>query len=291
MLPAFAYHRPGTLTEALEVLETFGERGKILAGGTDLLLQMERDYARPEHLVSLKRIQNLSDMGLEDGLFHLGANTTHRAVELSPVVRERFGALHDAVSVLGSIQIRNVATVAGNICNGAPSADTSGPLLALGASAKVMSLRGERVIALEDFFLSPGRTALNPGEMLVCTLIPEPLSRTGSAYTKMMRRKAMDLAMLGVSVSISLAEDRKRVQDARIALTTLAPTPLRSYKAEGVLKGERISEALILEAAEQAVLESCPRSSYRSTAEYRKEMIRVLLPRTLSRALGRLSKP
>jgi CO/xanthine dehydrogenase FAD-binding subunit len=290
ILPSFEYHRARSVAEAAMMLKTYGSEARVLAGGTDLMLQMQRQYLSPGYLISLKGISELRKLAMEGDRFVLGANTTHRDVELSPTAANVFGALHDGASAVGSVQIRNVATVAGNICNGAPSADTAGPLLAVGASVKVMSTEGERSIPLEEFFVGPGVTALKPEELLVEISIPQPPSRTGSAYGKLTRRKAMDLAMVGVSVCITLDSAGTWIRSARVALTTAAPTPIRCPKAESILQGETVSDSLLQKAGEAAAAECLARTSYRSTAEYRRDMIVVLIRRMAKRCLERIGR-
>ncbi len=292
MLPDFEYHRARNIDEAIQLLAAYKGAVKILAGGTDLLLQMEQGNIWggpcPNHLVSMRDITSLKYIRPENGDILVGANATHRDAELSLLVKKELSALHDAACQVGSVQIRNVATIAGNICNAAPSADTSAPLLALGAMVKAESPRGKRSIALSDFYRGPGQTVLATDEVVGEISIPRRPSLASSAYMKLSRRKAMDLALLGVAVYVCLEADENHVKEVRIALSTAAPTPIRACKAESVLKGVRLSDGVLNEAASAAATEASPRTSFRSTSEYRREMVRVLVRRSMLTALGRL---
>lgn len=292
MLPDFQYLRAQSLSEAIGLLTANKGKGRILAGGTDLLLQMGQGNIWgnpcPTHLISLRDIADLGTIRLEDREIVIGANVTHREVELSSFVKSELSALHDASGQVGSVQIRNVATIAGNICNAAPSADTAAPLLALGAVVKAIGPKGERTIALSDFYRGPGRTVLEADEILREIRIPQLPAFSGSAYIKLARRKAMDLALLGVAIYISVTPEKSHVVDVRIGLNTAAPTPIRPYKAEEILKGVQLNGEAIDEAAAVAARDASPRSSFRSTSEYRRQIIQVLVRRSLHKALDRV---
>jgi carbon-monoxide dehydrogenase medium subunit len=240
---------------------------------------------------------------------------THRTLEKSEIIRKEFSALTDAVDVLGSVQIRNVATIGGNICTAAPSADTVAPLLALGAQLKLKSAKAERTIPIDQFFTAPGETVLQQGEVLREISIPKPLPNTGSAYWKHQRRQALDLPILGVAVLISLDKatvtcsdilctaspistllhslegDEVVCKEIRIALGVAAPTPMRAIKAEKLLKDRRISDELLEEVAETASKEAQPRDTIRGEAWYRREMIKVLVKRMVMKSIERVLRP
>lgn len=290
MLPQFELIVPETLEEALEILNQLGTEARILAGGTDVLVQMRGGQSRPRYLVDIKKLNQLKGIQFspEQGLT-IGALTTHRELELSPLIREKFTILHDGVSRVGSVQIRNRATIGGNICNALPSADSAAPLLALGAKLRLQSLKGEREVPLEEFFLGPRQTVLNPGEMLTHIIIPSASKANAGAYIKFTRRKAMDLALLGVAVYLETETDLVTCGQARIALATAAPTPIRVYQAEEALKGKRLTDDEVLkEAGEIASRQARPRSSWRSSEEYRRHLIKVLVPRAARLALARI---
>jgi len=268
----------------------------------------------PDVLISLQGIPGLNQIQY-DGSLRIGAMVTHRAIEKSEIIRKEFSALADAVDVLGSIQIRNVATIGGNICTAAPSADTVVPLLALGAQLKVKGVNSERTIPIEQFFIGPGETVLQQGEILTEISIPKPLLNTGSAYWKHQRRQALDLPILGVAVSISLDKttvtcsdilcttspistilhslegDEVVCKEIRIALGVAAPTPMRAINAEKLLREQKISDELLEEVAEAASKEAQPRDTMRGEAWYRREMIKVLVKRMVMKCIERVLRP
>ncbi len=310
----FDYLRPKSLEEALTLLNQYRERAKLIAGGTDVIVMIKQKQIAPEVLISLQDIQDLKQMKY-NGSLRIGSLVTHRMLEKSELIRKEFTALSDAVDVLGSIQIRNVGTIGGNICTAAPSADTVPPLLVLGAQVQLKSLKEERVLPLDQLFLGPGETAIEQGEILTEIFIPKPLPHTGSAYWKHQRRKALDLPILGVAVMLSL--DRSSVtcsdlictsspistvlhalegeevvcKEVRIALGVAAPTPMRAVQAETLLRGKRLSDELLWEVAEMAAKEAQPRDTIRGEAWYRREMIRVFVKRMAMRCIERILRP
>jgi carbon-monoxide dehydrogenase medium subunit len=289
VLPPFELLVPENLEEAVEALAELGEEARVLAGGTDLLPQMRGGQVKPRYVMDIKRLNELKGFGeCSDGWLRIGALTTHRALEVSPLIREKFAVLHDGVSQVGSVQIRNRGTVGGNICNALPSADSVAPLLALGARLRIRGPVGWREVALEDFFLGPRQTVLERGEVLTDIFVP-PSPGTG-AYIKYTRRRAMDLAQLGVAVYLERDGDG-RCRQVRIALATAAPTPMRATQAEESLRGRVPTPEALREAAEIASREARPRTSWRGTEEYRRHLIRVLLPQAARLALQRAECP
>jgi carbon-monoxide dehydrogenase medium subunit len=286
----------------------------LIAGGTDVIVMIKQKAIAPEALISLQGIPGL-DRIQYNGSLSIGPMVTHRAIEKSEVIRKNFSALADAVDDLGSVQIRNVATIGGNLCTAAPSADTATPLLVLGTQVKIKSAKEERTVPIEEFFKGPGESVLNPGEMVKELSIPEPLPNTGSAYYKLQRRLALDLPILGVSVLLSLdknkvtcsdllctaspisailhkmEEDEIVCKDVRIALGVAAPTPMRASKAEALLRGKKLSDELLEEAADIACREAQPRDSLRGEAWYRKDMVRVLVKRMAMKSIERVVQP
>lgn len=290
MLPLFEYHQVKDIEDAVQLLKKYESDAKIIAGGTDILLQLAHGNMKVNHLISLSKVPGLEQLKENDEYIVIGANTTHRAVELSPIVKSKLYALHEAAGQVGSVQIRNVATVAGNLCNAAPSADTATPLLVHDALLRVSGSKGERQVKLKEFYRGPGLTVLNKDEVLKEILVPKPPLRAASTYIKHARRKAMDLALIGVSVYIELDEAYQYFKDVRIALGTLAPTPIRAYQAEELLKGKPINEEFIKKSAEAAGAAASPRTSWRSTGEYRRDMANVLVFRALNKVLKRIVK-
>jgi carbon-monoxide dehydrogenase medium subunit len=280
----FEYFAPKTLDEAVALLGRYNGRASLLAGGTDLLVEIKERIRLPDYVINIKNIPGLDQLTYDDtaGL-KIGALATVRAVETSPIVNRKYPGLAQAARELGSIQVRNRATVAGNICRASPSADTLPPLIADGASVKIYGPQGERQLLLEDFFTDPGQTVLAGDEILVEINVPDPPPQTGKAYLKHGRRKAMELATVGVAVALTL--NGERCQQVRIVLGAVAPTPIRARQAEASLQGIMPDDKAITAAAEAAMAESRPISDVRSSADYRREMVRVLTGRAVKQAL------
>ena len=283
----FEYLMPTTVDEAISLLVSHGERAKYIAGGTDVMVKIKENKIHPHYLVSLRRLQGLDHITYKDGELRIGATVTHRMLEVSPIMKKEFPILIDAVTNIGSVQIRNVATIGGNIVNAVPSADGAIPLITLGAQVRVRGPKGERSMALEDLFIGPGQTLLESGEILLEFVIPPLLPRTGAAYVKHTRREAMELPLLGVAVLLSLAEDMMTCVEARIGLGVLAPTPMRAKNAESLLKGQKLTEEVLKKAGNAAAEECKARDSIRGEAWYRREMVEVLVPRMARLAMER----
>ena len=275
----FEYFEPATLGEAIGLLARYQGRAQALAGGTDLLVELKEQLRSADCVVNLKKIPGIGDLAFDarEGL-RIGALVTAREIELSAVILRLYPSLAQAARELGSIQVRNRATIVGNVCRASPSADTLPPLIADAAQVTVNGKNGERRVALEDFFTGPGRTVLSPGELVTELRLPAPVPRTGKVYIKHGRRKAMELATVGVAVSLSAA-------DVRIVLGAVAPTPIRARRAEELVRGRKIDAGSIERAAQAAVEESRPISNVRASAEYRRQMVGVLTRRALTKAL------
>ncbi len=282
----YQYLKPKSLEEALSLLESYGERAMLIAGGTDVMVGIRNGKFAPEALISLRGLEDLAYIEKDNDAYRIGALTTHRMLETHPLIRSELSALYDGASQVGSVQIRNVATVGGNICNAAPSADTAGPLLALDAVAVLKGPRGERNVPLSEFFTGPSQTVKELDEVLVEFRVPAVMGEYGSAYHKHSRRKAMDLPILGVAVSLKVTDGK--IEDARIALSVAAPTPIRAKRAEDFLTGKMVSEDVLEEAGKIAGEEASPRDSLRGKAWYRREMIETFVPRMAQKALERL---
>lgn len=291
----FDYLEPRTLAEASAALRGHDGFASVLAGGTDLLVEIKEHLRRVKCVVNIKRIPGLDAISFDavTGL-RFGALTTARAIELHADVARHYPGLTQAVRELGSIQVRHRATVAGNICRASPSADTLPPLIADGASVVIGDGNRSRALLLEAFFTGPGKTSLQPGELVLAIHVPAPPpapARTGRAYLKHGRRKAMELATVGVAVSLTLDPSHVCTQ-ARIALGAVAPTPIRARAAEAALEGQRLDPAaidagVIAHAAELAAAASSPISNVRASAAYRRAMVSVLTHRALLQALAR----
>lgn len=288
-MKAYEYYKPQTIEEAIGLMGEL-EDAQFIAGGTDVLVLLKQKKIAPKNLISLRNIKDLTGIEENDSGLWIGGGTTHSDIVKNTFIRQRYSALHDAVSHLGSRQIRNVATIGGNICNAAPSADTACPLLVLDAKVIINASSVEREIDIDAFFLGPNKTTLEKNELVKGFQMPVFGDNTGSAYIKHTRRQAMDLPILGIAarVTIKKEDDNLRCEDARIAMGVVAPKPIRAKKAEEALKGRIISEALLAEAGEIAASEATPRDSIRGEAWYRKEMVKVLTKRAIIKAMERI---
>jgi len=285
----FTYLAPKNLDEAVSLLESYGKRAKYIAGGTDVLVKIKEGKLAPDFLISLKKTidQKHPYINHETGELFIGAFITHRAIEKSSIIQLNYPILHDAVKNIGSVQIRNVATIGGNLVNAVPSADGAIPLIALDGKAHIYGTKGHRSVDLRRFFLGPGQCDLERGEILLEIVIPSPPPRSSGAYVKHGRREAMELPMLGVGVLLGLEEDMTTCARARICLGVAAPTPLRCLEAEKYLVGKTVDEIALAEAGRIAGEESRVRDSIRGLAWYRREMVGVLVKRMGLKALER----
>ena len=291
----FEYIRPSDLNEVISSLKKHGGKAVALAGGTDLLVQIKSRKVKPELLIDLKAISSLSYISFQDGKgLAIGALTTLGELEASEVIRDKYQAIAESALLIGSVQVRNRATVGGNLSNAAPSADMAPILIALGAKAAITGEDGERIIPLEDFFLGSGQTVLKDGEILTGLLVPPNSPRTGASYLRHTPRKRMDLAFVGAGSVVTTEPGDGAISDVKIALSAVAPIPIRAKRAEEVLHEEKITGDLIRRAAQVASEEAKPIDDLRASAEYRKEMVRVYTERSLrisfSRANSNLSK-
>ncbi|MGD0915539.1 MAG: xanthine dehydrogenase family protein subunit M [Thermodesulfobacteriota bacterium] len=282
----FEYYAPHSLEEALSLLDNRREKSKVLAGGTDLIVQMKNGNARPAVIVDAKKIPELNRLEWNNGeSLYIGAAVALSKIVAFPPVKERFGILYQACSIIGSMQLRNRGTIGGNICNAAPSADSAPPLLCLGAKAIVARSGGNRIVPLDSFFRGPGQTALATNELLVGIEVPAPPIHSSGCYLRHTPRQDMDIAVVGVASFLIISKQNNQCQEARIALGAVAPTPIRVPQAESILTGKILTEEAIEEAAERAAETARPISDMRGSAEYRKEIVKVLTRRTLKRAL------
>lgn len=288
MLPEFDLLIPESLEEAISILAQKGDECKVVAGGTDVYVDMHGSFETRPVLVDIKKLNELKGFDYYPGdRLEVGALTTHHFLDRSPVIREHFAALCEGASQVGSVQIRHRGTVGGNMCNAVPSADTLGPLLVLDAIAVIAGPDGRREVPAEKFFLGPKRTVLEKGELLEKIILPD--KGKGSAYIKFTRRNAMDLALLGASASMYIDGDGL-CRDVRISLTTCAPVPMRAREAEAVLEGKAPDEENLLAAGVAASKEARPRSSWRCTEQYRRDVLKTIVPRVLRIAADRAQK-
>ncbi len=285
----FEYRAPETIDEAVSLLKQAGGSARPLAGGTDLVVQMKERATRfpyPATIVSLDRVSELRgvDFSDADGL-RIGAGATMTAVTAHPAIRERYAALAEGAGVVGSLQTMNMATIGGNVCNAAPSADTAPPLLVYEAEAVIVGPNGRRTLPIAEFFRGPGETALAPDELLAELRLPLPPAGTGAVYQRNTPRKQMDIAVVGVAVALTLSGDT--IERASVALGAVAPTPLRATAAEAALQGQTANDETFARAAAAAVQDSSPITDLRASAEYRRHLVKVMTARLLAKAANR----
>lgn len=284
---SFAVYEPTTLPEAIGVLAEQGDAGAPLAGGTDLLLRMRRGLRKYRSVVNLKFVPGLADIvwDARTGLT-LGALATFRAIEKDPRICATYPALAEAAQVVAGVQLRNLATVGGNLGNASPSADSVPPLVALGASVAIAGPGGVLQLSVEACLTGPGRTVLTPQQIFTAIGIPRPAPRSGNAFARFSPRAAMDIGIVSAAAAVTLDEDDRCV-DCRIALGAVSPTPLRAIAAETALQGMVMTQAAIAVAGALAAEAAEPISDIRGSAEYRRAIVRVLTMRVLARAAAR----
>ncbi len=283
LVQEFEYLEPATVEEVAGLLAEHQGRARLIAGGTDLLVQMKLERQNPTHLVSLARIPTLGRIDPGDGL-QIGAAASIRDVWGSPAVRSGYAALVEACQAFSTVQVMMMATIGGNLCNASPAADTAPPLLVFDATVRLASPSGRREFGLDGFFSGPGRTSMAPADVLESIHLPATGAATGSAFRKA-GRVAADISK--VCVALKLVRDGDRVRECRIALGSVAPTPCRAPRAETVLAGEVPTAAGLREVAARVRDEIAPISDVRSTADYRRQVAGVLVSDALRAAWTR----
>ncbi|MCB2189187.1 MAG: xanthine dehydrogenase family protein subunit M [Deltaproteobacteria bacterium] len=284
LLPKFSFQQPASLDEALEILAHHGEQAAVIAGGTDLLVNLKHKNVSPRHLVGLEMLGELQTIGAEGGFLLLGPRLTASTLAGSDRLRGSARALALGASVLGSPQVRNRATVGGNVCNARPAADMSVPLLALEASVLLRSRSGQREVPLAEFFLGPGSTARRSEELLVGIKVPAAAEGSGGGYQKLGLRKALEIALVNVAAVLTLEGDGKTIKTAQVALGSVAPTPILSPGASQALAGQAAGPQAFAEAGRAAAADARPIDDHRGSAEYRRQMVEVLTGRALAQA-------
>lgn len=286
----FEYTAPQTLRQAVKLLAEKGDQARVLAGGTDLIVQMRGRRYQPERVVDVKKIPELNELSFSPrkGL-RIGAATPCHLIYGDADVIERYPAIVDSAMIIGGIQIQGRATLGGNLCNASPSADSIPTLIAYGAIAEVQGPEGKRKIPVEEFCTGPGKNALQPGEMLVCLQIKQPAKNSGAHYLRFIPRNEMDIAVVGAGAYVELGGRGKNqvFKSVRIALAAVGPTPVFARAASAALEGQPVSEESILAAAEAAKGEASPISDMRGPAEYRTHLVGVLTKRALLGAVKR----
>ncbi len=287
LLPRFDFHEPTSLGEACEILSTFGPKAKLMAGGTDLMVNMKKKILAPEHIVSLAKINAMHGIEEKNGRILIGARYTVTELTVDPLVAEKLGALRSGAIALGSPLVRNRATIGGNIGSARPAADLPPSLIAYKATVMLESTQGQREIPLNNFFKGPGFTDLQPQEVLTHISVPIPKGGEGAAYINMGVRKTCDCNVVTVASFIALDPGDGRIKEARIVMGSVGPTPLRAISAETMLVGQKPDENLFRKAGEAARQDCTPIDDFRGQASYRKAMVGVLTKRTLDIAYQR----
>lgn len=286
--PAFEYLRPKTVPEAIAMLQQHGDNAKVLSGGQSLIPMMKLRLARPSHLIDINRISGLAYIKEDGGFLKIGGLTREVEVEASAVVRQKYPILLDTAKVIADPQVRNLATVGGNLAHGDPANDHPATMIALGAQIVATGAKGERVIPIDSFFKSLFETDLKHDEILTEIRIPVPPPKSGGAYLKL-ERKVGDFATAAVAVQLTL-DGSGAVQKIGIGMTNVGATPLRAKKAEAALTGKKPDQPMIEQAAKQAAEESQPSSDLRGPAEYKRGLIKELTKRAIAKALERAGK-
>jgi carbon-monoxide dehydrogenase medium subunit len=277
------YFEPKSIDEALALLAKYGGEAKVIAGGTDVMVDIKYKE-EPGYLVNIKKIPGLGAIQQNGGTLRVGPLVTIREIETNSIVRERLPVFWESCHQFASLQIRNTATVGGNICRASPSGETLAPLLVLEAKGKLAFADGEKSEPFDSFFQGPGKTTLGYKGLLTEIEIPYPPNGSRGVYLKHAVRGAMDIAMVGVAVLITPDAAKSSLQDVRIGLGAVAPTPIRATKTEAMLRGKPVDAALVKEAAAMAASESSPISDQRSSAENRRWIVEALTRRGLQQS-------
>ncbi len=284
----FEFHNPASLQDALELLDRHGEDARLMAGGTALVLQMKQRFALPEHVVGLRRLANNDSLGTieeRDGHVRMGALCTLRRLEDNPLLRDRVPLLAETVSRVATRRIRSMATIGGALVNGDPNQDPPPTLMALGASVELASTSGTRTCPVEDLFVDYYETDVHPDEVLTSLNVPIPRGDTCGAYLKFLPRTAEDYATVSVAAVVSRAPDNT-CRDIRIALGAVGSTPVRATSAEGLLRGQKLTDDAIRAAAATVPDSVHPLDDFRGSADYKREMAGVFTRRAVLQALA-----
>ncbi len=284
----FDYAVPETMVEATALLAAGSGISRVLAGGTDLIVQLRERLREADLVVDVKRVPELTECidSEGDGL-RLGAAVPCYKIYDDERIAKRYPALADAARIIGGWQIQSRASIGGNLCNSSPAGDSIAPLIALGARCRIAGSNANREVAAEDFCTAPGRNVLQKGELLSTLVFPPPASLSGSAYERFIPRNEMDIAVAGAAVWVQLDKTGGTIQKARIALSAVAPTPKFAVEASAWLAGKPVSEETFVHAGELARKVASPITDMRGTAEFRMHLVGILTQRTLSKACER----
>jgi CO/xanthine dehydrogenase FAD-binding subunit len=280
LLPRFEYDEPKSLEDTCELMASFGAKAKLLAGGTDLLVNMKKKLMAPAHVVSLGRVEPLRALEGSNGVIRIGALMTASAIAEAEGVKKSLSALAKGASSLGSPLIRNLATIGGNLVSARPAADLPPPLMAYGAELLLKKKGGERKVPVEAFFKGPGMTVIGPDEILAEIVVSKPPPGSGAGYMKLGVRKTLEISIVNVAAFLSV-DGAGAIRTARVVLGAVAPTPIRAPSAETVLVGQKPSQEVFAKAGEAAAGDSRPIDDFRGSAKYRREMVKVLTRRAL----------
>ncbi|MCU0690167.1 MAG: xanthine dehydrogenase family protein subunit M [Polyangiaceae bacterium] len=284
-IPTLQYHRPASLRQACLLASQLGADARLLAGGTDLLIDLKQGRLQLQHLVSLEAIGELKRIFASDTELRIGALVSLSAVADASLVHTHAPALAEAILTMAAVQIRNRATLGGNFCAAVPCADTPPVCIAYDARLRLVSAAGERIVPADSFFLTPRRCVLEPGEVLAEVLLPLHRPHSGAAYARFSRRRFMSLAVAGVAACVDVSAGL--IRSARVAMTSVAPTPILSPQASAVLVGREPSQSIIAAAARAAASEARPISDLRGSASYRRDLVEVLATRAIRTAIAR----
>ncbi|HTX38388.1 MAG TPA: xanthine dehydrogenase family protein subunit M [Bryobacteraceae bacterium] len=286
--PVFEYVRPNTIPEAVSLLQLHGDDAKILSGGQSLIPMMKLRLARPAWLIDINAIPDLAYIREADGYLQIGGLTREADIEASELIRSKYPIIHETARVIADPQVRNLATIGGNLAHGDPANDHGATMLALEAEVIATGANGQRSIPIQDFFQSIFTTALEHDEILTEIRVPAPAARSGGAYFKL-ERKVGDFATAGVAAQVTL-DSNGVCTKAGIGLTNVGPTAIKAVEAERFLRGKKLDAENIAGAARQAMEESQPSSDLRGPAEYKKGLVQELTKRALMRAAERAGR-
>jgi len=286
----FDYWAAPGLNEVLNELDLHGADAKVIAGGTDLVLNLKKKNVQPRRVISLHKLNELDFVQSDDSRVRIGALTKHADLAANPFLKRHLPILCEAVGLIGSWQIRNVGTIGGNICNASPAADSAPALLVLNAQLIVASKKGEKKIPIESFFSGPGETVLEAGQILKEIVIELPRQRSAGCYLKLRRRKAVDVSLAGVAFQAETGSDGNTLAKVGIALGGVAPTPVRAPEAEAILVGLTLDEAItkVSDCAKIAVKAASPIDDVRASASYRRTIVDVFVHQCAQKVLGTL---
>jgi aerobic carbon-monoxide dehydrogenase medium subunit len=283
--PAFDYHAPSTVEEALNLASQLGQDAKFIAGGQSLVPMMNFRLVHPAHLIDLNGIAALSYLRIEGGELCIGATTRHREVELSPIIRDGWPLISECMPFVAHVQIRNRGTLGGSLSHADPAAELPAVMMALEAKFVLRSSRGARTLLAKDFFVGTLTTAAEPGELLAEVRVPPLPQVTGWAFDELSRRRG-DFALVGAAALVHLAQDG-RIEWARLAFTGLGERPTRAHQTEQALRGQSPAEDVVRAASEQSIANLTPESDLHASADYRRDVAKVMARRTLMKAIER----